>query len=191
MTIQGNGSSSTGSSTPSTYSYSESYMVNYVSASTYKVTITEAEAGQNLVATTWILKNGTAIAIDIAGENLTGSEASGMSVGLFSGFILQIQEDAQISLYTGQSFFHSTGTSTVTIGSTSVKVTNYAANTLPETISSCGTNTTLTAYSFAVGTPQGAGAPLVTYEHFAGSDIVNGQTTTFSYYSQVTAITVA
>ena len=107
-------------------------------------------------------------------------------------FTLQIQADSEIGFYTAQGYFHSTGTSTVSLGPTQVSVTTYSANTLPETITNCGgTTTTLTAYSFSVGTPQGSTTPLVTNEHFAGSDTSNGQTTNFNYVLQVTSVTVA
>jgi hypothetical protein len=197
MTISGNGTSGTSGSTttttPSTFNYSESYTTDYVSSTTYKVTVTEGSAGQNEVTTVWVLKNGTALAIAITGdpENITGSEAQEFIVGVFAGFTLQIQADASLTYYTNTGFFHSTGTSTVAIGPTNVKVTNYIANTLPETVDECGTTTTLTAFSLSVGTPSGASSPLVTYEHIAGSDVVDGQTDTFSEVIQVTSLTVA
>jgi hypothetical protein len=73
-----------------------------------------------------------------------------------------------------------------------VSVTTYAANALPETVTGCdSTPTTFTAFSFSIGTPQGASLPLVTYENIAGSDVVNGQTTSFNYVLQVTSITIA
>ena len=163
----------------------------YASSTTYKVTITSVEGAQSTTETVWVLKDGTAIAVDYSGENFTGSLAQELIVGAFSGFTLQIEADSQIGLYTQTSYFHSTGTSTVSIGPTQVVVTTYAANNLPETVISCGSTTTLTAYSFSVGTPQGTSTPLVAYEHFAGSDVVNGQTETFNEVLQVTSITLA
>jgi hypothetical protein len=193
MTVQANGTSSTGTSTNSTkYSYVASYTTNYASSSTYKVTVTTSEGGQNIVETAWVLKNGTALAVNVSGQNFTGATANEFIVGTFAAFTLQVQADSEIAYYTNTGFFHSTGTSTTNIGSTSVKVTTYAANNAPETITDCnGGTTTLTAYSFSVGTPSGANVPLVTYEHFAGSDTRNGQTESFDYVLQVTAITVA
>jgi hypothetical protein len=191
MTIVGNGSSTSGSSTPVTYSYSESYSTVYVSSTTYKISISANEGGQNVMSTAWILKSGSVVAIDFSGQNLTGSQAQSISVGLLSGFILQIEADQEINFYTGANYFHSTGTSTVTIGTTQVDVTDYAANSLPVTYNSCGSQTTLTAYSFSVGVPKGASNNLVTSEHFAGSDTYNGQTSSFDDYLQVTSITLA
>ena len=194
MSIKTNGTSSTSgstSTTPASYSFVESYSTVYVSSTTYKVVINSIEGGQNISETVWVLKNGTAIAINIAGQNLTGAFVQEELVGVFAGFTLQLQADSYIGLYTSSSYFHSTGTSTVSIGPTQVSVTTYAANTLPETVSGCGQTSTLTAFSFSVGTPKGASLPLVTYEHIAGSDIENGQTNTFDYALQVTSITLA
>ena len=187
MTIVSNGTSGT-----STYSYSVSYTTVYVSSTTYKISVTTAEGSQNIVETVWLLKDGTAVAVNFAGQNFTGSQAQQFLIGVFGAFTLQIQADSQISYYTAQGYFHSTGTSTVSIGPTKVSVTTYAANKLPETIVGCnGDSTTLTDYSYAVGTPQGASVPLVTSEHFTGSDTSNGQTTTFNYTLQVTSIALA
>ncbi|MDG6925064.1 MAG: hypothetical protein JRN09_00775 [Nitrososphaerota archaeon] len=143
------------------------------------------------MATAWILKSGSVIAIDFSGQNVTGSEAQSVSISFFSGFIIQMEADQEINFYTSANYFHSKGISTVTIGSTEVTVTSYVANSLPATYNSCGSQTTLTAYSFSVGVPQGASNNLVTSEHFAGSDSSNGQTTTFQVYLQVTSITLA
>ncbi|MDA4137346.1 MAG: hypothetical protein OK449_10170 [Thaumarchaeota archaeon] len=193
MTVEGNGSSGTSTTTPSSYNFSESYKIDYASSTTYKVTVTEVSGSTNIVTTVWILKNGTALAIAVTGDpqNITGSEAQDFIIGTFVGFTLQVQADAELTYYTNNGFFHSTGTSTVSIGPTNVKVTNYVANTLPETVDECGQTTTLTAFSLSVGTPSGASSPLVTYEHFAGSDVVNGQTDSFSIVLQVTSITLA
>lgn len=191
MTIEANGTSSTSSSSPSSYSISESYSTIYVSSTTYKVSVTLAEGSTNLVETVWILKDGVAVAVNVAGQNYTGSTAQEFIIGVFAGFTLQVQADSQIGSYTASNYFHATGTSTVSIGPTKVSVTTYAANSLPETMVGCGETTTLTAYSFSVGTPQGASSPLVTYENFAGSEVSNGVTTNFNYILQVTSITIA
>lgn len=192
MTVVANGTSSTTGSTPQSYSYTESYTTVYVSSTTYKVSISESVAGENLVYTVWVQNNGNVVAVNVAGYNITGSEAQETAIGVFAGFTLQIEADSSIAQYTNTGYFKSAGTSTVDIGTTPVKVTTYEANTLPETFTECdGTTTTLTAFSFEVGTPQGASAPLVVYEHFAGSDVSNGQTTTYDYVLQVTSITLA
>lgn len=70
-------------------------------------------------------------------------------------------------------------------------MTTYSANTLPVSYNSCGTDTTLTTFSFSVGVPQGASSPLVTSEHISGSYTENGQTHSYTENLQVTSITLA
>ena len=171
----------------------ESYTRVYASATTYKVTITTVANGQATPAETgWILKDGTVLAINVAGQNLTGASAQEMIVGLFAGFSAEVQAGSQLSTYTASQYFHSTGTSSVTIGSNTFTVTNYAANTLPQTITSCGTGSTsnITAYKLSVGSPTGTSYKVVTYMQLAGSSTVNGQPESFNYVIQIVSLTV-
>jgi hypothetical protein len=195
MSFQGNSTSSSSggsaSSSPTSFVFTESYQVVYASSTTYKVTVVAVEAGTNITETAWVLRNGTAVAVDVSGQNFTGAEAKEFIVSVFAGFTLQVQADSEIGLYTSTNYFHASGTSTENIGSTQVAVTTYSANTLPETVVGCGSTSTITAFSFSVGTPKGASTPLVIYENIAGSDIVSGQTQNYEYTLQVTSITVA
>jgi len=195
MTIQGSGISNAGTSSASSYNVTSSYTTIYHSSTTYKVGVTFVSGGETATYTIWVQNDGTVVAVAITAGgysiNETGSQAQGLVTGAFAEFTLQVQLESQINYYTNNSFFHSTGTSTVQIGGTSVSVTNYAANNLPETVNECGDITTLTAYSFSIGTPHGATLPLVVSVHIAGSDVINGQTENFDYSALVTSITVA
>jgi hypothetical protein len=203
MTVQLNGTSSSSTSTASGgANITESYVTDYVSSTTYKITLSfsESSASSSGVSgsyTLWVLKNGTvtAAAISIGGnsQNLTGSEANEIVVGVFAGFITDVAANANLGAYTSSSYFHSTGSSSVTIGTTTMTVTNYAAITLPVTITNCdGSTTNLTAYALSVGTPPGAKGPLVTYAHFAGTTTqTDGSMTTFNEVIQVTSFTLA
>lgn len=201
MTLSYNGTSSTtgGSttSTPSSFNITESYNTVYSSSSTYKININFNAAGTAIQYTVWILKTGALVAVDLVtnnySQNYTGAQAQEFGASVFSGFIVQIQADSQLNTYTASNYFHSAGTSSVSIGPTKMTVTNYVANTLPVTLNNCdGTTSTLTTYALSVGTPPGANAPLVTYEHFAGSTTeTNGQVDTYNEIIQVTSITVA
>jgi hypothetical protein len=165
----------------------------YASATTYKVTVVSSANGQVTPAeTAWILKDGTVLAINVAGQNLTGSIAQTMIVGVFAGFSAEVQAGSQLSTYTATQYFHSTGTSSVTIGSNTFTVTNYSANTLPQTITSClsGSTTNLTAYKLSVGTPTGTSYKVVTYMQIAGSSTINGQTSSINYVIQIVSLTV-
>ncbi len=192
MTTVFNASSSTTGSTPTSYSGTFSYSTIYASSTTYKINVTESSSGYNATYTVWVQTDGTVSAVNVDGQNITGSEAQELTVGVFAAFTLQIQADAAIGQYTTTSYFHVTGTSTQSIGPTQVKVTSYSANNLPETETGCdGVTTTITAFGFSVGTPSGASLPLVTYEHISDSSTSDGQTTTSEVYLQVTSITLA
>jgi hypothetical protein len=171
----------------------ESYTRIYASATTYKVsTVTSANGQTTPAETAWILKNGTVLAISVAGQNLTGTLAQQMIISVFAGFSAEVQAGSQLSTYTANQYFHSTGTSSVTVGSSTFTVTNYAANTLPQTITDCltGTTTNLTAYKLSVGTPTGTSYKVVTFMQLAGSSTVNGQPTSFNYVIQIVSLTV-
>jgi hypothetical protein len=202
MNITESGTTSSSTSTPTQGNFSESYTTDYVSSTTYKVTLSFTASSTGSTATSltyvaYILKDGTLSALEISvsgqNENLTGSEVSGEAAGIFAGFILQIQYASNLGALTSVAQFHSTGTSSVTIGSNTFKVTNYAANSLPETITNCdGSTSNLSAFSLAVGTPSGATIPLITSAHINETTTeANGSTETSDVTIQVTAFTLA
>ena len=142
--------------------------------------------------TLWLLKNGTILGINYAGSNYTGAAAIQYYQGshLFTAWgSEQAFGQLLITEYVSASaYFQTTGTSTETLGPSTVSVTNYAANSLPETFPTCnGVMDTLTTASMSVGTPSGSNYPFATYVDVAGS----GSTTTFVIVSQITSITVA
>jgi len=190
MTVKASGTDSHNGGSTAGYNYTASYHTDYVSSTTYKITENESSGTTSFGVTAWIHKDGTAVAVEISGQNLTGSTSQQMLVGLFAAFTLQLQADSQIALYTGTNF-HSTGTSTVSVGPTQVDVTTYVANTLPETFTTCTGSSTISAFSFNVGTPHGASAKLVTSEHIAGSDTSSTGTDTFDTTIAVTSVTLA
>jgi len=173
-------------------SFTQSYTTVYVSATTYKINLVSTAGGKNTTSIAWILKNGTALAIDEAGYNLTGSFLSpAMLVGFFAGFSAEIQAGSQLSTNTASQYFHSTGTSSVTLGSNTFTVTNYAANTLPETLSFCNVApSTLTSYNLSVGTPKGSTYEIVTSMQIAESSTTGGVTTSINVSIQVVSLTV-
>ena len=176
-----------------TYNATESYNVIYASPTTYKVNVTYSLTGENLTTTAWILKNGTPVAIDEAGTNLTGSLASTMLVGLFAGFTTEAESTLQLPTYTSPAYFKATGpATTVTIGTVPFIVTTYAANNLPETVMPCGDSGTLnlTTYTLTVGAPAASTVKLVTAMHLAGTETTNGQTSPVNYEILLISATV-
>jgi hypothetical protein len=172
-----------------------------VSATTYKINLnfTESSAGSSSNIggyTMWISNNGSLVAAYVSfngsGENITGSEASGLTAGIFAGFLTEVASNQDLGVSTASNYFHSSGNSQVKIGSNTLTVTNYVANSLPVTITNCdGTTSSLTACALSVGTPSGATGPLITYAHFAGTtNNGDGTTSTFNEVITVTSYTL-
>jgi len=183
MTLSFNGNTSTMTTSRSfTYSYS----VVYVTSTTYKVDGDYVSTTSHQF-TAWLLKNGTALAVEIGQHNDTGAQAASDVQTYFGGFA-SIQGFLQEqSLYSN--LFRTNGTSTVTIGTQTFTVTNYVAVTLPETIQLCnGEADTLAAYNLSEGTPSGSTIELPTYANIAASTS-NG--THFAFTVEITAFTVA
>jgi hypothetical protein len=173
-----------------------SYAVVNVNSTTYEVNMVTTLAGNTIPTTAWFLKDGTVVRLDIAGHNLT-KLASTYFQRYFSLWETELEYKQQITSSTSFSFFHSTGTSTVTIGPNTFTVTKYTANSLPETIPGCnGASDTLSTGDFSVGTPSGSSYPLITNIDIAGSRTTVGSsgtpsTTSYSFISQITSVTVA
>jgi hypothetical protein len=171
--------------------------VVYESPTTYKVSISYILPDKSGTATVWLLKDGTVVALTLVGHNITGASASAYFQTYFGLWETELVFEQQITSSTSFSFFHSTGTSTVTIGPSTFSVTNYTGNSLPETIPGCnGQSMTLTAGGFSLGTPGGSSYPLITYIDVDGSETPLGvsgtlSTTTYSITSQITSVTVA
>jgi hypothetical protein len=173
--------------------FTASYTVVHVNSTTYEVNIVDKVPGQTYSTTVWLLKDGTVVALDLAGHNFTGASASTHFQTYFAPWEQDIEFGQQITTSTSFSFFHSAGTSTVTLGPSTFTVTNYAANSLPETISLCNgdSETLTTAGSFSVGTPSGSSYPLITYIDVAGSGTIGGAPSTYSFIAQITSVKVA
>jgi hypothetical protein len=169
-----------------------SYTVTYKSSTTYKVNLNIVLNGKSHPYTLWDLSNGTVLALLAPnGVNSTGSAASNTVLGYFYDlealYTLALQS-------TNAAYFHPTGTSTVTIGTNSFTVTNYVANTTPETIQGCSNSGygSVSNFNVNLGTPSGSSFELVVSSTFVGSITdASGTTMTFDFTYQTTAFTVA
>ena len=170
-----------GTSSGSSYNFTGSYqVVSAVSSggvTTYKVDITYNSGTTTETGTAWLQSNGNVIAVDAFGQNLTGSSAGSLLIAVMAPFLAESSFSNQAFLYQG-SFFHSTGTSSVTLGPTTMQVTNYAANSLPETYTECGYTGTLDAFTAQVGTVPGTNLTLVTFLYLSGTE--NGKPGSFT-----------
>ena len=142
---------------------SESYTVLYSSATTYKVNMTLTEDGYPSVNfTAWVLTNGTAFAVDLSGQNMTGQQAADNYPLLALGFSEEMGVASQAISGAYSPYLHETTSGTATFGPTTMNVVNYAAASLPFTVSACGETETFTAYSLQIGSATSGSQPILT-----------------------------
>jgi len=165
-----------------------SYSVVYVTSTTYKVDLTYTTTKSHQY-TAWLLKNGTALAVYNGKANDTEAQAASDVQNYFGEFASVNGFVQEQSIYSN--LFRPNGNSSVTISGQTFTVTNYVANTLPETIQLCnGETDVLTAYNLSEGTPSGSTFELPTYVNVEGTATTNGTTTPVSFTIQITAFTV-
>ena len=167
-----------------------SYAVVYYSSNTYKVNINYTINDKSKMGTLWILNNGTILAGELNGKNYTGSTASTFVLNAFVDleniYLLALQAS------TITAYFHSVGTSTTTIGTNSFTVTDYYANTTPETIQGCSDSSAIIdSYNVYLGTPNGSTLELVTSASFNVTLTTLSGSNVLDYQYQITGLTVA
>ena len=165
------------------------YAVEYAptgGGSTYKVGISQTLKGVTQLSTIWISENGTVVAFDVAGQNVTGSNAEFYFVTTASPFII-------IGAYSEAPFgpvplsdIHSTGQSTANLGGFNMTATTYSANSLPLTFGDCfGNIFNLNTFVLRTGTVPGSSFKLLTYLDLRGTDTVAGAVESYSVYVNV------
>lgn len=111
--------------------------------------------------------NESVISVTFSGYSLYGDQAKSIFDSLFALFGLEYTYGGYESILTNSAYFHSTGSSTMTFGSTSFSVTTWVANSLPMSINDCGYTSDLTDYTLQVGTPPGTSLNFITFLHIA------------------------
>jgi hypothetical protein len=172
-------------------SFTSSYTTVYSSATTFKVSIVSSDYPSAF--TLWLLKNGTIVGINYAGSNYTGSSAVQYYQGsrLFTawGTMLVFGQQLTTDYVSDTAYFHSTGTSPVTFGSNTFTLTNYAANSSPETVPYCGgVSYTVTTANMSIGAPNGVNYIFPFDVNFAGTSTTGASVV---ITSQITSVTVA
>jgi hypothetical protein len=171
----------------------EAYTVNSKTDSQYNVSLTYTGNVSESIGTV-LATNGSILALEFNGTVIPSQDlgfSSEEAVGIFAGFIFEIDYSDSLYNYTQALSFHATGTSTVTIGSVTIPITTWAANSLPVTVDGCSGSSTLSTFSLSEGTPAGASVPLVTYFSFAGTSTSDGTVSTVDFTIQVEGLTVA
>jgi len=188
LTVKVNGTSGTGQGFNSTSTYTRVYE----SSSTIKAQISYQSGSQIEAFTVWVLRsNGSTLALDVSGTNITGTEARGFSGSIFFGFLLESQYSQSLAFYISNGNIHSTGSSSVTLGPTKMTVTSYSASSYPFSVTDCYGTTSFTNFSLQVGTPPGTSYQFITLFHVAGTYTPTGQASEQEdFLLAVTSITV-
>ena len=157
-----------------------------------KLNITLTTLNYTVYYTAWVMKNGMATAVFLAGQNYTGSSADTYYESAMSPFIIETTFSSRETLgqLTSSALTHPTGTFTAMIGPTSVEETTYAANSLPASYSECGFSGTFQSFSLTVGSVAGR-APLITGFNFEGSLDLGTGPQNYSLTLQVQSVTKA
>lgn len=153
----------------------ESYSVIYASATTYKVEVSELQGQSVFNATAWILRNGTAVAYDYLGVNITGVEATGLYQGLMTPFFLESEYSTVVPiLASAPGVQESTGEAE--LGSNQLSVTNYTATLLPLNATYCDSSVTLSSTSLQIGGVRGGESSLITSLTASGTEVWKNRT---------------
>ena len=154
--------SSTGSSGSQNGTFS--YQVISSSGGIYSANFTLGSISENESITATVdANNDTVLSVTLSGYTQTGSAAKGFFDSIMAVFGLSLTYSTESSAYTNNAYFHSTGTSSMTFGSTTFDVTTWVANSLPLSFTSCGVTSSLTAFTLQFGTPPGTSLTFVTY----------------------------
>jgi hypothetical protein len=127
--------------------------------------------------------NNTVLSVGTSGFNFYGAEAKAEFDGIMGVFGLQEYYTSELNVFTDSTYFHSTGTAPMTYGTTTFDVTTYEANSLPLSLTLCGVNSQVTAYTLEVGTPPGTSLQFITFIHFAGNSNGTNEDVTFQLVS--------
>jgi hypothetical protein len=152
-----------------------SYQVVYDSNNVLKVNFTEKVVSNGTANTfsalSWVNKNGTVLATEYFGQNFTGSQAKTFFDAEMVVFTIYLTYHSLLSVYTDPANFHAVGTSSKMFGPTTIQVTTYMANHLPELIDTPCSNSSfnLTDFSLDLGTPPGSATQFMTFLHLAGT----------------------
>jgi hypothetical protein len=159
-----------------TSSATETYNVVYSSPTTYKVDIFENQSGTTLNATAWLLKDGTVVAYQYLGQNISGAEASGLVSGLMSPFFYQGEYTSLVQTLASGTGLQAAASGSEKVGPTAVAVTNYTAPSVPLTVQICGGSLTVSAVSLQTGTVQGSNVGLLMSMSISGNETYHSQT---------------
>jgi hypothetical protein len=162
-------------------------------ASSYKVNITSKVISPAINSgTIWVQGNGSVSAVLESDKNVTGAAASNLAVELTQPFYQEsIQATSFLPFYLSSPSVHEVNITSSEIGPTLVTMTNYAADSLPFTVSACNFTFTVSKFSFQLGRVPGSTVELTPYEFASGTAITAAGTQSLTIMVRITSLTVS
>jgi len=140
------------------------------SAEVYQVSVNQQVLGStNETLTAWVQADGTVNDVSFLGQNVTGAEGTGTFAGFMSAFTIELQEHDNLTEFTSSPGFHIVNQTTVTLGPSTLNVTNYEAATAPLALATCAGSLAISSLAVQTGTLPGSPFTLVTYENLQAS----------------------
>ncbi len=172
---------------------SYNYRVVLTTATTYKVNVNMTTGGSTLNFVDYVLKNGTAVAVNFFGTNYTGSSAFTYYLDSMAAFSIGniFGASGVFGQFQSSDLVHETGSSVVMIGPTQVSVTDYVANSLPIVESTCGSSVNFNKFSIQIGNVTGASVQLLTDLQISGSITSPGLSQSMDLSLHMTSVTKA
>ncbi len=139
-------------------------------AKVYQVSVNQQVPGSmNENLTAWVQANGTVNDVSLLGQNITGSQGTDTFAGFMSAFTVELQEQANLTEFTSSPAFHIVNQTTVTLGPSTLSVTNYDETATPIAFSICASSMAIHNFVVQIGTLPGSSFTLVTYENLQAS----------------------
>jgi hypothetical protein len=153
----------------------------------YKVNLTETYSSPPQTGIMWIEPNGTVIAVEIAGQNYTGATAVSDAGLLSFSFPDVYYYGAGLQGYLSISGVHELNQTSVTLGPTTMDVTNYGI-TSPSSFCNGSGLIVENSFNLQAGTVPGTTATLVTlwseagyFKPNSGATLASSSTTRVTY----------
>jgi hypothetical protein len=180
-----------GTSNGQPYDLTSDYHVIYASTTTYKVNISLTANGYTVKYTAWVQKDGTPTAVYYSGQNYTGLYAQTYFEAAMATYSIEttFTEPQVLPALTSPLFSHQSGQATITLGPTSVLVTDYTANSLPLNINECGFSGQFTRFSVQTGVVSGNPQTLLTGLNLTGSFNSGGTSQNADLTFHITSLT--
>jgi hypothetical protein len=178
--------------TNGTDSYKELYSPK-AGSDTYKVNFTESFTTPPETGIVWITTSGAIIAVDISGQNMTGTAAFSAAVTLTELFPLEVEYGTPAFLQSSISFpgVVKINQTSLTLGPTTLTVTNYGINSPLTVCTFGGTPETFSVYAIQAGIVPGTTSTIVPLRSTTGVYTApSGGTLTFASIVKITSVTV-